>query len=93
MPGVSPVGLRALLLALQAAGLCGLRQVRRRADPVELLDHEPPAGRRLQRNLEIRALKLREELRTPARSAGAILARDTSPVTVSIHSAEICARC
>jgi len=31
--------------------------------------------------------------RTPARSAGAILARDTSPVIVSIHSAEICARC
>jgi hypothetical protein len=30
--------------------------------------------------------------RTSARSAGAILARDTSPVTVSIHSAEICAQ-
>ena len=31
--------------------------------------------------------------RTPARSAGTIVARDTSPVIVSIHSAEICARC
>ncbi len=32
-------------------------------------------------------------LRTAARSAGAILARETSPVIVSIHSAAICARC
>ena len=31
--------------------------------------------------------------RTPARSAGAIRAREISPVIVSIHSAEICARC
>jgi hypothetical protein len=32
-------------------------------------------------------------LRTPARSAGAIRARESSPVIVSIHTAEICARC
>ena len=31
--------------------------------------------------------------RTASRSAGAILERETSPVIVSIHSAEICARC
>jgi len=31
--------------------------------------------------------------RTPARSAGATLAREISPVIVSSHSAEICARC
>ena len=37
--------------------------------------------------------KLAKNLRTPVRSAGTILARETSAVIVSIHSAEICARC
>ena len=31
--------------------------------------------------------------RTAIRSAGVIRAREISPVSVSIHSAEICARC
>jgi len=31
--------------------------------------------------------------RTPARSAGATRAREISPVIVSTHSAELCARC
>ena len=52
MPGVGPVGLRTLLLALQRGRLRGLGQVYLRPDPVELLDHEPPARRRLQRDLE-----------------------------------------
>jgi hypothetical protein len=52
MPGVGPVGLRALLLALQRGSLRRLGQVHLGADPVELLDHEPPARRRLQRHLE-----------------------------------------
>ena len=63
------------------------------ADPLELLDHEPPARRRLQRDLETLASKRAKNRRTAARSAGMIRARETSPVIVSIHSAEICARC
>ena len=61
MPGVSPVGLGALLLALQCRGLRRLGQVDLRADTLELLDHEPPTGRRLQRDLERLALELRQE--------------------------------
>jgi hypothetical protein len=50
--GVRPIGLRALLFALQAAGLRRLRQMRLSTDPLELLDHKPPARRRLQRDLK-----------------------------------------
>ena len=64
-----------------------------RADTLQLLDQEPPAGRRLQRDLEILALEWARNFRTEARSAGATRAREISPVIVSIHSAEICARC
>ena len=52
MPGVGPVGLRALLLALQRGRLGRLGQVHLGADTLELLDDEPPARRRLQRDLE-----------------------------------------
>ena len=38
-------------------------------------------------------LNAARNFRTPTRSAGTILAREISPVTVSIHSAAICARC
>jgi hypothetical protein len=65
MPRVSPVSLRSLLAAFQAASLRRLRQVDVRADPLEFLDHEPPAGRCLQRNLEIGALKPRQEPTDP----------------------------
>ena len=52
MPGIRPVSLRTLLLALQRGRLRGLGQVHLSADPLELLDHEPPARRRFQRDLE-----------------------------------------
>ena len=57
MPGISPVGLRALLLALQRGRLRRLGQVHLGADPLQFLDHEPPARRRLQRDLEPLALE------------------------------------
>ena len=44
--------LRTLPATLQAAGLNDLGEMHLRADPLELLDQEPPTGRRLQRNLE-----------------------------------------
>jgi hypothetical protein len=88
MPGVRPAGLRAMLLALQATGLRRLSEMRLSADPLQLLNEEPPARRRLQRDLKLRA----RNLRTAIRSAGEILAREISPVSVSIHSAEICSR-
>jgi len=68
MPGVRAVGLRPLLAALPGAGLRGLGQMHLRGDLAELLDHEPPPCRRLQRNLELLVVKARQE---PA-DAGAI---------------------
>ena len=93
MPRVGPVGLGTLLLALQRRRLGRLGQVHLSADPLELLDHEPPARRRLKRHLQALTPEPAKNFRTPARSAGTILARETSAVIVSIHSAEICARC
>ena len=68
MPGVRTIGLRALLVALAGARLRRLGQMHLRADPAQLLDHEPPPGRRLQRHLELLA---GETLKEPAH-AGAI---------------------
>ena len=61
VPRVGPVGLRALLVALQRARLGRLGQMRLGADRGQLLDHEPPAGRGLQRDLELLAGKARQE--------------------------------
>jgi hypothetical protein len=72
MPGIGPVGLGALLLAFERARLRRLGQMHISADPLELLDHEPPARRRLQRHLEIPTLKPGQELADP----GAIGRRD-----------------
>ena len=72
MPGIGPVGLGALLLAFEPARLRRLGQVRIGADPLEFLDHEPPARRCLQRHLEIPTLKPGQELADP----GAIGRRD-----------------
>ena len=55
MPRVRTVALRALLRSPQPRGLRRLGQMHARADPAQLLDHEPPAGRRLQRHLQLRA--------------------------------------
>jgi hypothetical protein len=64
-----------------------------RTDAAQLLDHEPPPGRRLERNLQIPAAEALKELLTAARSAGATRVRCSSPVSVSIHSPVICPRC
>src|SRR5450755_2021430 len=62
MAGVSPIGLRALLRTPQPARLRRLGQVHPSADPLELLGHEPPPRRCLQRNLEIPPGEPLEEL-------------------------------
>jgi hypothetical protein len=54
--GVVAVGLGPLLRAAQDARLRRLGQAHPGADRLELLDHEAPAGRRLQRRLDLRAL-------------------------------------
>jgi hypothetical protein len=51
MPGIGPVGLRALVLALQRGRFGRLGQVHLSADTLELLDHEPPARCGLQSHL------------------------------------------
>jgi hypothetical protein len=53
MPGVRPVGLRTLLGPAQPARLRRLGEMHPGTDPLELLDHEPPARGRLQRDLEL----------------------------------------
>ena len=93
MPGIRAITLRALLRAPEPSGLRRLGQVHVGSDPAELLDHEPPAGRRLQRDLELLAAEPRQEPRTAARSAGTTRARCTSPVSVSSHSLVIHPRC
>src|SRR5665213_2513496 len=65
MARVGPVSLRTLLLALQRARLSRLRQMHISADPLELLDHEPPARRRLQRHLQIGPIEPGQELPDP----------------------------
>jgi hypothetical protein len=51
MPSISAIGLRALLVPTPRRGLRRLSQMRHRTHRPQLLDKEPPAGRRLQRNL------------------------------------------
>jgi hypothetical protein len=72
MPGVSPVGLRALTAALQATALNHLAEMHLGTDPVRLLGQKPPAGRRLQRDLETLAPKPGQEPADP----GAVSRRD-----------------
>jgi hypothetical protein len=67
MPGISAIALRALLRTPQPSSLRRLGQMHTRTDPAQLLDHEPRAGRRLQCDLELPAVKTRQEL--PHRSA------------------------
>jgi hypothetical protein len=60
MPGVRPVGLGALFRAAQPTGLRRLGQTHPRADPPQLLEHEPPTRRRLQGDLELCAINAQE---------------------------------
>jgi hypothetical protein len=93
MPCVRAIVLGPLLAPPPRGGLRRLGQAHHGARPAQLLDHEPPTRRRLQRDLELLAPNRLKNSRTPARCAGATRARDTSPVDVSIQSAVICARC
>ena len=81
---IGAVALGALLVPTPGSGLSRLRQMHDRANTSQLLGHEAPAGRRLQPDLELLTTEPLHELRTPARSAGEILDRETSPVSVSI---------
>ncbi len=55
MPGVRTIILRALLRTAQPSGLGRLGQMHDRPDPAQLLDQEAPAGRRLERDLQLPA--------------------------------------
>ena len=61
VPGVGAVVLGVLLVALQSGGVRRLGEMHDRSDPLQLLDHEPPAGRRLQRDLQLLAAKPGQE--------------------------------
>ena len=67
----------------QTARLRRLRQVHPGADPLELLDHKPPARGRLQRNLKLPPSEPREE----PPDAGAVRRRD--PPTRHLAGREI----
>src|SRR3954467_198748 len=61
MPRVRAIALGALLGSAQARGLRRLGQMHPRADPTQLLDDEPPAGRRLQRDFQLLAAEALEK--------------------------------
>jgi hypothetical protein len=61
MSGVRAVALRALRVPAQGCGLRRLGEVHDRADRPQLLDHEPPPGRRLERDLQLLASEPRQE--------------------------------
>jgi hypothetical protein len=63
VPGVRAIALGALLRAAQVAGLRRLGQMRPAADRADLLHHEPPARRRLQRGVQIRVPEAVQEPR------------------------------
>jgi hypothetical protein len=86
MPGVGTIALGALLGPAARCGLRRLGQMDLRPNRLELLDDEAPARRRLQRDVELLAVKRVANARTPTRSAGAIRLREISPVSVSSHS-------
>jgi len=62
VPGVSPIGLRALLTTFQGAGLGRFGEVNISTDLLELLNNKAPAGRCLKRNLEICTVEAGQEL-------------------------------
>ena len=93
MPRVGTVVLGALLVPAQrgvsaGSARCTTAPTRRSSSTT---NRQP--GRRLERDLELLAANRARNRRTPARCAGATRAREISPVSVSIHSAVICARC
>ena len=98
VPRVAAIGLGVLLVAASRRGLGRLGEVGRRSDRVQLLDHEPPARRRLQRHLQRLAGEALQELphvvAVRRRDAGAAqlagvgvdpLSRDLSTVLIESH--------
>jgi hypothetical protein len=75
VPGVGAIALGALLGPPTRRGLGRLGQMHPRPDRLQLLDHEPPAGRRLQRDLELLAAEAAGE----PPHAIAVGRRDTRP--------------
>ena len=71
--GVGAIVLGALLVPSPSGRLGRLGQVHHGAHPTQLLDHEPPARRRLQRDLELLVAEALEEPADP----GAIRRRHT----------------
>jgi hypothetical protein len=61
MPGIRAIALGALLVAAPRGGLRRLGQMHPGADRAQLLDHEPPARRRLQRHLQLAAAEALQE--------------------------------
>jgi hypothetical protein len=74
MAGVGAIALGALLGLAARRGLGRLGQMHARADRLQLLDDEPPAARRFQRDLELAATETGGEAAQP----GAIGRRDPS---------------
>src|SRR5579872_4935034 len=66
MPGIRTIVLRALLRPTPLRRFRRLGQMHDRTHPPALLDHEPPAGRRLKRDLE---LLTGEPLQEPAHAS------------------------
>jgi hypothetical protein len=98
MPRISTIALRALLVPAPGSRLCRLGEMHARADPAELLSHEPPTRRRLQTNLELPTLEPLTELPnggpmrradTPARNLTGVsvqpLRSDLRPVLIQAH--------
>ncbi len=61
MTRIRAIGLRALLVPAQRRGLRRLGEMHHRPDRTQLLHEEPPAGRRLERDLELLAGEPRQE--------------------------------
>jgi len=73
MPSVRTIALRTLLVPPPRRRLGRLREMHDRSNPAQLLSHEPPASRRLQRDLE---LLTTEPLAEPAHTS-AVRRRDS----------------
>src|ERR1700683_4579952 len=98
MPRVRPIGLRAPLRPPQPARLRRLGEMHARTNPAQLLDHEPPARRRLQPNLELlprepakeppHARAVRRNHTRPRHLTGLAiqpLSRDLRPMLIQTH--------
>jgi hypothetical protein len=80
------------LVPAHRSSLSRLGEMHAPADALELVGHDPPTGRRLQPDLELLLADRSQNRLTPARRTGQIRERITSPFSVSVHSAVICAR-